>query len=51
MKTTVENDLKEIEREGLDLAEIGKEAARLVRMRNEIYRDLPNRKKAVLGAS
>lgn len=43
MKTEFENDLKEIEREGSELEEIGREGAR---MRNEIYEDLLDRKKA-----
>jgi len=51
LKTTFENDLKEIEGEGSELEEIGRESARMARMRNEIYRDLLNRKKAGLGAS
>jgi len=51
LKTTFENDLKEIEGEGSELEEIGRESARMARMKNEIYRDLLNRKKAGLGAS
>ncbi|MEC4682072.1 MAG: hypothetical protein VST70_00080 [Nitrospirota bacterium] len=49
MKTEPENEMEEIEREGLELEEIGREAARMARMRNEIYRDFLDRKKAGLG--
>ena len=41
--------MEEIEREGLEAEEIGKEAAKMARMRNEIYCDLLDRKKAGLG--
>jgi len=43
--------MEEIEREGSELEEIGRETARMARMRNEIFRDLLNRKKAGVGTS
>ncbi|MHB8422327.1 MAG: hypothetical protein ACYC9S_13775 [Leptospirales bacterium] len=48
MKTTFESDLKEIECDGIELEEIGRESARIARMRNDIYRDLLDEKKVGL---
>lgn len=49
MKTEREIDLKIIEFAGLELEEIGQKAARMARVRNEIYEDLLPSKKASLG--
>jgi|ACXJ01.1.fsa_nt_gi hypothetical protein len=49
LKTEREIDLKIIEFAGLELEEIGQKAARMARVRNEIYEDLLPSKKASLG--